>query len=63
MQAFKKFLSRIAPGQDAKSISPEHLEQWLTKISGQVVNGHRLKRTISRDGVVRFHLEKVDERN
>ena len=51
------FLLRVA-GKDGE-ISEERLEQWLTKISGRVVDGHFLVKEVGSDGRVRFRLTKT----
>jgi hypothetical protein len=52
------FLLRVA-GENGE-VSEERLEQWLTKISGRVVDGYCLVKEVSSDGRVRFGLRKAD---
>jgi hypothetical protein len=57
---FKLFLLRVAASKgDAGVISPDRLGWWLRKISGRVVNGHRLVRGRSGTARPNFQLSKI----
>jgi putative DNA primase/helicase len=57
---FKDFLLRVAAAKGKEgSVSPERLGWWLRRISGRVVNQHRLMKERDRASVASFRLVKV----
>jgi hypothetical protein len=58
--AFKLFLLRVAASKgDAGIVSADRLGWWLRRISGRVVNGHRLVKGHLNAARVQFRLSKV----
>jgi hypothetical protein len=57
-ERLRELLLRVA-GENGE-ISERRLEQWLTKISGRVVDGRCLVREVFNDGQVQFRLMKAD---
>jgi hypothetical protein len=55
--AFKQFLLRVA--EDREGVSAKRLGWWLRKISGRVVNGHRLVKGRFSVARAQFRLSKV----